>query len=131
MALGDWPKMAARTASFAAGRGTTTRATCALRTATGTTRRTATTTLDFAVPELTRGLDGPCLNRSVFAAFFRVRQNAVAAGVLVAMLDDIANAHRPVPTGCAPNSVRIRLRPGASRLGAAVRSLVAHTVARP
>jgi len=43
------------TASFAVGRGTTMRATCALRIATTTTRRTAMATLVFAAPEVAGG----------------------------------------------------------------------------
>ena len=47
------PPMAPRPASFAAGRGTATRATGGLRTAAGTARRSASGSLAFAAPEFT------------------------------------------------------------------------------
>lgn len=89
--------MVPRTASFGAGPGTTTRGTCDPRTGTGSTRRTATTTSGFAAPELTRGLDGPHLNRPAFAAFPRVRQNTAKAGVLVEGAGGTTNARRLPP----------------------------------
>jgi hypothetical protein len=80
-----------RTASSGAGLGTTTRATCG--------RRTATTTSAFAAPELTSGSEYPHLNRSAFRALpaqTGIRQNAMAAGVLVGVSDGTLNARRSV-----------------------------------
>ena len=73
-----------RTASSAAGHGTTMRGTCARPVGTTTTRRTAMTMSAFAVPQLAGGSETWHLNRlQLRPAAPRVTENATAAGVLL------------------------------------------------
>jgi hypothetical protein len=84
----------ARGASSVAVPGTTRRVTAGLPAGTGTTRTSATTTLAFARPELTTGLDDPHLNRSRSRPSVRGWRNPMAPGVLVARGGCPAKARR-------------------------------------
>jgi hypothetical protein len=84
-----------RTASFAAGIKTTTRATWAWCTGTTTTRRIVTTALAFRVPER---IGDPDLNRPISMALpaaVGICRNEKEVGVLIASVDTAPKAHRP------------------------------------